>query len=123
MERSTLVLWVVSRCLIEPCYQPPLNWQNNLPAAGAVPLAFGLTTNGTLLTSADAEFFARYAFKVTVSLDGIGEVHDRQRFFRRGYGTFERIVENLKALIAIKDRVRLIARVTVTPANSFAREP
>ena len=39
-------------------------------------VGFSITTNGTLLTADDAAFFERYAFAVTVSLDGVGEAHD-----------------------------------------------
>ncbi len=82
-----------------------------------VQVAFGVTTNGTLLTPADADFFARHRFKVTISLDGLGPTHDRQRYFRGGHGSFERIVDNLKVLMPARDRIQIVARVTVTPAN------
>src|SRR5271163_242579 len=42
-----------------------------------IPIGFSITTNGTLLTPEDGDFFERYGFAVTVSLDGVGEVHDR----------------------------------------------
>lgn len=45
---------------------------------------FSVTTNGTLLRPDDGEFFERHRFAVTVSLDGIGAVHDRQRPFKNG---------------------------------------
>ena len=44
-----------------------------------IPIGFSITTNGTLLTADDGEFFERYGFAVTVSLDGVGETHDRLR--------------------------------------------
>ena len=49
-------------------------------------VGFSLTTNGTLLTADDGEFFERHGFAVTVSLDGVGDVHDRLRPFKGGRG-------------------------------------
>ncbi|HEY8942236.1 MAG TPA: radical SAM protein, partial [Cellvibrio sp.] len=40
---------------------------------------FSITTNGTLLTPADADFFEEHGFSVTVSLDGDAEQHDLLR--------------------------------------------
>lgn len=78
---------------------------------------FSLTTNGTLLTEDDAEFLAAHAFSVTVSLDGVGDFHDRLRPFRNGRGSFDRIARRLNPLFERQDRINLSARVTVTPHN------
>ena len=43
---------------------------NERGAARAVQVGYSLTTNGTLITAEDADFFARHRFAVTVSLDG-----------------------------------------------------
>ncbi|OKO72125.1 radical SAM protein [Bradyrhizobium sp. NAS96.2] len=80
-------------------------------------ISFSLTTNGTLLTEDDAEFLARHGFTVTVSLDGVGEFHDRLRPFRNGSGSFNKIVARLHPLFERQDRISLSARVTVTPYN------
>jgi uncharacterized protein len=44
-------------------------------------VTFSITTNGTLLTEDDAAFFEQHGFAVTISLDGLRAVHDRQRPF------------------------------------------
>jgi uncharacterized protein len=88
-----------------------------LADAGGVKIGFSLTTNGTLLTEDDAEFLAQHGFTVTVSLDGVGEVHDRLRPLRGGQGSFERIAARLQPLFERQDRINLAARVTVTPRN------
>ncbi|HJQ38800.1 MAG TPA: radical SAM protein [Thermoanaerobaculia bacterium] len=91
-------------------------------AAGAN-AAFALTTNATLLTDADAEFFERYAFAVTVSVDGIGETHDRQRPFKSGAGSYARVIDGANLLLRRSPRrSRITARVTVTPRNLRLRE-
>ncbi|MBC7911544.1 MAG: SPASM domain-containing protein [Pyrinomonadaceae bacterium] len=85
-------------------------------------ISFSITTNGTLLTPEDGEFFERHGFAVTVSLDGVGEVHDRTRPFKSGRGSYDRVLANVRSLLAMQQRMQVSARVTVTPANLFLRE-
>jgi uncharacterized protein len=87
-------------------------------AAAGVSLGFALTTNATLLTADDADFFDRHAFTVTISIDGIGKVHDALRPFKSGHGSYDRVVERARLLLARSPRrCRVLARVTVTPRN------
>lgn len=90
-------------------------------ARRGVTLSFSITTNGTLLTEGDADFFEEFGFAVTVSLDGPREVHDGQRPFKSGKGSFDRIMENLAPLLSRQRRMQVSARVTVTPANLTLR--
>jgi uncharacterized protein len=83
---------------------------------------FSITTNGTLLTIGDAEFFERYGFSVSVSLDGIGEMHDQLRPFKSGKGSYEKIIRNVKPLLALQKNMQVSARVTVTPRNLHLKE-
>lgn len=83
---------------------------------------FSITTNGTLLTAQDAEFFEEFGFAVTISLDGPREVHDAQRSFKSGQGSFDRIVERLRPLFSAQRQMQVSARVTVTPGNIGLRE-
>jgi uncharacterized protein len=82
-----------------------------------VTLTFSITTNGTLLTEADAAFFEEFGFAVTVSLDGTAEVHDRLRPYKTGKGSFDRVMSNVRPLLACQRRMQVTARVTVTPKN------
>ena len=82
-----------------------------------VPIGFSITTNGTLLRPDDAEFFERYGFAVTISLDGVGDVHDRLRPTKGGRGSYDRVIANVRPLLARQRRMQVSARVTVTPAN------
>jgi uncharacterized protein len=86
-----------------------------------VALGFSITTNGTLLTEADAEFFEEYGFAVTVSLDGPRELHDRLRPYKGGGGSFDVIMRNLRPLLARQRHMQVSARVTVTPQNLALR--
>lgn len=83
---------------------------------------FSITTNGTLLTEDDASFFERHGFAVTVSLDGLRDVHNRQRPFRNGAGSFDRIMERVRPLLAAQRKMQVSVRATVTPGNSSLRE-
>jgi uncharacterized protein len=81
------------------------------------PITFSVTTNGTLLTEADADFFETHGFAVTISLDGPREAHNALRPFKSGKGSFDAIVQRIRPLLALQRRMQVSARVTVTPAN------
>jgi uncharacterized protein len=89
-----------------------------LAAARDVAIGFAVTTNGTLLRPDDGEFFDRHGFAVTVSLDGVGAVHDQLRPARSGRPTYERIMARVVPILAARRaRMQVSARVTVTPSN------
>ena len=78
---------------------------------------FSITTNGTLITPEDGEFFEQHGFAVTISLDGLAEAHDAQRPFKNGMGSFERIIKRIEPMLTMQQRMQVSARVTVTPRN------
>lgn len=82
-----------------------------------VAVSFSITTNGTLLTPEDGEFFERHGFAVTVSLDGIGSTHDALRSYKSGRGSYAEILRHIKPLLEMQARMQVSARVTVTPDN------
>ena len=111
----------------EPLINRPLIYKATelamaIAQARQVKVGFGITTNGTLLTAADADFFERYGFAVTVSLDGVGATHDRLRPFKGGGGSYDRILANLEPLLSRARQMSVSARVTVTPQNLNLRE-
>jgi uncharacterized protein len=83
---------------------------------------FSITTNGTLLTEQDGEFFEQHGFAVTLSIDGLGAAHDALRPFKGGNGSFARILGNAAPLLLLQRRMQVSARVTVTPHNLDLRE-
>jgi uncharacterized protein len=105
---------LLNRALVRECVERA--------AKSGVPVSFSITTNGTLLTPGDAEFFERYGFSVTVSLDGVGAAHDELRPFRGGQGSYDRVIANVRPLLARQQRMQVSARVTVTPKNLRLRE-
>ena len=93
-----------------------------LAAAKRVRIGFAITTNGTLLGDAEGDFLARFGFSVTISLDGVGPVHDQLRPTKGGRGSFDRIRTRVIALRRRHPRLPIAARVTVTPRNLDLRE-
>jgi uncharacterized protein len=87
-----------------------------------VSVGFAITTNGTLLGADDASFFHQHRFAVTISLDGIGDVHDRLRPFKGGRGSYQSILRRLEPLLQYRQHLPVFARVTVTPRNLGLRE-
>lgn len=56
---------------------------------------FSITTNATLLTDEIIDYFVENEVKLSVSLNGPKEEHDRLRVYRNGGGTFDRVMANL----------------------------
>jgi uncharacterized protein len=92
-----------------------------LASARGVTVTFSITTNGTLLSEDDGAFFEEHGFAVTVSLDGLREAHDRHRVFKGGGGTFDRIMDRVRPLLAIQRRMQVSVRSTVTPGHLHLR--
>jgi uncharacterized protein len=84
-------------------------------------ITFSITTNGTLLTEQDGEFFEQHGFAVTVSLDGPREEHDALRPFRGGRSSYDVVMRNVAPLLERQRRMQVSARVTVTPRNLMVR--
>ncbi|WP_223265590.1 radical SAM protein [Pseudomonas chlororaphis] len=78
-----------------------------------------LTTNGYLLDMPTIrKLFELGQRAYQISLDGLGEAHDRTRKLASGAGTFERIWANLKMLRNSNLAVSVLLRVHLTPENS-----
>ena len=59
-------------------------------------IKFELSTNGTLLSDENIEYFVKHRFSLFVSLDGSASIHDRQRIYPNGNGSFSVIRKSLK---------------------------
>ena len=93
-----------------------------LASRKGVQVRFSITSNGTLLTEQDSDFFEQYGFAVTISLDGNREMHDRLRPFKDGRGSYERTMNRVRPLLQRQRRMQVSARVTVTPHNLDLRK-
>lgn len=74
-----------------------------------------LQTNGVLLDDAWGAFLHQHGFLVGISLDGPGELHDRQRRDRGGEPTFTRVLTGLAVLR--RHRVEYNILCTITAAT------
>ncbi len=69
-----------------------------------------LTTNGSLLDKAKAKWLVQHDFSIGVSLDGPEKVHDRNRVYSNGKGTFKDIMDNIRPIMeAGYEKLRLQA--------------
>lgn len=75
-------------------------------------VVFSMTSNATLVDESRAELIRKYDISTTLSLDGIGDSHDKYRRTVGGKGSFKLIEKNLERLIALPG-VKI--RLTVGP--------
>lgn len=66
---------------------------------------FYITTNGVLLTNEVIEFMISNDFKVTFSLDGDKENHDRNRVMENGKQTFDIVMKNINKFVKKRDEL------------------
>ncbi len=77
-------------------------------------LQLSLTTNGTCFTPEVVRFLREHRISVTVSIDGPRDVHDGNRCYASGGGTYADVVEGVALLRGETGRAPA-ARVTLTP--------
>ncbi|MDX6682064.1 MAG: uncharacterized protein QOG94_2103 [Solirubrobacteraceae bacterium] len=116
-ERVNLTFLGGEPLLNRPVIRAATRRAREIAGERGVRVTFSITTNGTRLTTDDADFFEEHGFAVTVSLDGVGAAHDGQRPFRSGRGSYERVIERVLPLLERQHRMQVSARVTVTPRN------
>ncbi|MDI6800337.1 MAG: radical SAM protein [Actinomycetota bacterium] len=77
---------------------------------------FRITTNGTLLDDETTAYLSDHGVSVGVSIDGPKDVHDLNRPFKSGKGSWDLISANLKGLLH-REGVSLEARARLAPPN------
>jgi len=80
---------------------------------------YRISTNLTKLPNGAVELLERYAFIVSVSIDGDRQTHDRNRPTKNGGGSWDRIVSNCRKLRAAGDDVTMVARMTVLGGSNL----
>lgn len=78
-----------------------------------VPMKFGVTTNGTLLTDERIEFLARYGFGLLLSMDGDKATQDYNRPQHSGAGSFDLLEGKIPTLL--KHWPGMTLRMTTIP--------
>jgi len=59
---------------------------------------FSLTTNGSLIGKRVIEYFIDHSFKLTISIDGPAEIHNRYRKSISGRNTYYKIIKTIKEI-------------------------
>lgn len=71
---------------------------------------FSITTNGSLLDSSICKLFEKYKFECSLSLDGLPEIHRKNRIMKNGKDSWSVIDNKLKLLQ--KYNLNIVARIT-----------
>lgn len=84
-------------------------------------VSFSVTTNGTLLTKRNAKFLQDNDFSITVSLDGPKELHDQNRVFTNGEGSFDTMMDNLKSIRSEYPELfkKIAFNTVIAPGNDY----
>jgi uncharacterized protein len=73
------------------------------------PVRLSITTNGTLLTQSILDFLKREKVDLCISIDGPAHVHDLNRCYKDGRGSFADVARNLQEAIERLDYVQVNA--------------
>jgi uncharacterized protein len=80
---------------------------------------FSIVTNGTIFNKQVKELLVTNKFSVTISVDGTRDIHDKNRTFLNGKGSYDKVMENVKELSAY---LKVTARLTITdPSMSLVK--
>jgi uncharacterized protein len=107
----------------EPLMNPQEIWRTasaikSLCAEKGVSFSSFIITNGFLLTSGIARMLVEHGvFGAQVTVDGLGEDHDRMRPHISGRGSFERILANVEDVLA-NSTLAISLRISVDTENS-----
>ena len=93
-----------------------MNYAYEIASTQGIILTFFITTNGTLLTDEQLEFLNQYDVRLTFSIDGPKEIHDRERRFVVGGGTYEVVRQNIAKALR-HPNIICQARPTLTPES------
>jgi len=75
---------------------------------------YTITTNATLLTKEVIQYFEENKVSIMVSLDGYKEIHDANRVYPNGKGSFETVIQNVKELLNSNFKNYFHVRSTLT---------
>jgi len=57
---------------------------------------YGLVTNGTILDDDIIDLFHQYNFQIRISIDGMKDIHNKLRPYKKGNGTYDDVSKNIK---------------------------
>lgn len=86
-----------------------------------VHLLTNITTNGYLLTAGIIQkLILMEMFSYQITVDGPPETHNKTRILKSGKGSFERVYDNILALVRANNSVRISLRVNYNHNNIYA---
>lgn len=74
-------------------------------------VSYNIVTNGTLLNAEKAKWLNENMDSISISIDGTEEVHDKNRRYVNGKGTYQDIISNLLLCSIDQNKIRL--RMTI----------
>jgi uncharacterized protein len=113
IRKVSVVLFGGEPLLRFPLLRAAVHEARAMAAERGKEVSFSLTTNGTLLTREIAGFLAENGVSVCVSIDGPREVHDRNRPYASGRGSYDDVERGLSYLMESRAGFPLAARVTL----------
>lgn len=96
-----------------PLIRSAVGEARRMASARGKEISFSITTNGTLLTREIAGFLKENGVSVCLSIDGTREIHDRNRPYASGRGSYEDVVRGLSFLMKNGNGFPVAARVTI----------
>jgi uncharacterized protein len=84
-------------------------------------ITYNITTNGTLLTDEMIYYFQDNNIAVSISLDGVKEINDKNRVFVNGEGTYDAVMANIERIKEIAPELasKLQIIMVINPENDF----
>lgn len=83
-------------------------------------ISFGVTTNGTLLNDEIINFLCEnFQYSLSVSIDGNKEIHDQNRKFANGKGSFDLVINNALKVLQKRKDVRIRMTFNTKSVNSL----
>jgi len=116
LDEVTLVLFGGEPLLNRPALEAAIAEAEEAGQRTGKTVHLSLTTNGTLLDAETVAFLHEHRVGVSVSLDGPPDVHDHNRPYPGGGGSYAAAVRGLRLLLEGSPRP-VAARVTLTPAQ------
>ncbi len=84
-----------------------VSYAREVEQGGASPVDFHITTNGTLITPNRLSFLRSENIGLCISVDGPAYIHDRNRRFKNGRGSFNVVMQNLGLAVETLDKVQV----------------
>lgn len=86
----------------------------NIEKSSNKKFGFSITTNGTLITKEIEDYFIKENIFVQISIDGNQQMHDNNRHYKSGAGSYNNLVKATKSLIS---RAKVKGKATIALPN------